>query len=310
MQCTSPVWLKDKGLYVPCNHCISCRIAYAREWSVRLMNEYETSFGKGSFITLTYSDDNLPSDMSIHKDELQRFFKRLRKKLGKHKIKYYACGEYGEKGHRPHYHAIVFGLSVMDMSIVLPDCWKLGFYKIMPVYYESCKYVCQYVMKKYNGDVAKEVYGDKEIPFRLSSLGLGKDYALKYRDEILSQGGVRMSGINKGLPKYYKILYERDDMLDCAQYWTENNLDPEDFKVLKEKTKKELDWRKAIIDKAIESKAEEQKAFEDWYSEFKPDDIVENCVLTPFDVWSRQVNKLRDLTVKAKCSLHDSKRKL
>lgn len=309
MQCTSPIWLEKRGLYVPCMHCMSCRISYAREWSVRLMNEFETSFGKGCFLTLTYATENLPADMSIHKDELQRFFKRLRKRLGEHKIKYYACGEYGEKNGRPHYHAIIFGLSVMDAMIVLPDVWKLGFFKVMPVHYESCRYVCNYVMKKYNGELAKEVYGDKEIPFRLSSLGLGKQYALQYREKILDKGGVTVQGVNKGLPKYYKQLYEKADLSDVAQYWSENNLTMSDWQEMKEIVKTH-GWRKEIIDKSKETQAKEEKAFNEWLEEFNPDSIVDGDLILSFDNWSRQVRKLRDLTVKAKCALHDSRRKL
>lgn len=78
MTCTSPVYLYDYQMYVPCNKCTACKIAHSREWSVRLIHELDY-YDKACFITLTYDDENLPFDGSISKRELQLFFKRLRK---------------------------------------------------------------------------------------------------------------------------------------------------------------------------------------------------------------------------------------
>ena len=44
---------------------------------------------------------------TLSKDDLQKFFKRLRKNYGK-KVRYFACGEYGPKHYRPHYHLLFF----------------------------------------------------------------------------------------------------------------------------------------------------------------------------------------------------------
>lgn len=273
------------------------------------MNEYETSFGKGCFLTLTYNNDNLPSDKSIHKDELQRFFKRLRKRVCKdfgkeHRVKYYACGEYGEKGDRPHYHAIIFGLSVMDAMIMLPDLWTLGFFKIMPVYYESCKYVCSYVMKKYNGDKAKEVYGTKQIPFRLSSQGLGKEYALKNKEQIIRNQGCILQGINKGLPKYYKTLYQRQDLADVANWCTDNDVDF--TKDIREVTL-HSGLYKDLTDKAKQRQQEEYDSYSRWLAETNPDSIVTNDI--SYYSWQKSVLKLRDLTIKAKCALYENSKR-
>lgn len=59
------------------------------------------------FITLTYSEKNIPENMSLEKSHLQKFFKRLRKQLTS-KVRYFAVGEYGTKKGRPHYHVILF----------------------------------------------------------------------------------------------------------------------------------------------------------------------------------------------------------
>lgn len=103
MQCSKPIFLKEKGLEVPCGKCINCRVSRSREWTIRLMNElqyYKTSL----FVTLTYDDEHLPSDNGLHISDLQKYFKRLRRDLdySNRKIKYFACGEYGDQFGRPH----------------------------------------------------------------------------------------------------------------------------------------------------------------------------------------------------------------
>lgn len=320
MQCTSPILLLKQGIRVPCMHCVSCRISYSREWAVRLMNEFETSHNKGCFITLTYDDEHLPKDNGLHKDDLQKFFKRLRKRLGEHKIKYYACGEYGDKEQiymspgakkphgRPHYHAIIFNLSVMDCSILLPDTWTFGFFKIMPVFYESCKYVTGYVMKKYNGEMAEENYGIAQTPFRLSSLGLGKSYALEHREKIISDLGVQQGGKNKGFPKYYQSLFEKQDIGDYLKDMT----DFEQYK-LKQSYNKNCPWKKAIKTRAIDRDTEEKEAYNEWLNVTNPDEVcnwpLERYCNSNFVAWQRNVAKLRDLTVKAKASLYEQKKR-
>nr|CAI9751296.1 replication initiation protein [Microvirus sp.] len=80
------------------------------------------------FVTLTYADEYVPihyySDpetglalpsMSLQKRDYQLFMKRLRKKFGDG-IRFYASGEYGSESFRPHYHAIIFGLELNDLT--------------------------------------------------------------------------------------------------------------------------------------------------------------------------------------------------
>jgi hypothetical protein len=117
-----------------------------------------------SFITLTYNNEHLPSDKSIHKEHLQKFFKRLRKNTGI-KLRYFACGEYGEQNNRPHYHAIIFGYDFPDRQLhtmrngnalyrspELEKAWTFGHSLIGEVSFQSCAYVARYVMKKRKGD--------------------------------------------------------------------------------------------------------------------------------------------------------------
>lgn len=105
---------RDMPVTVPCGRCIGCRLEYSRQWAVRCVHE-ASMHDENSFITLTYAPEHLPYDTSIHKEELQRFYKRFRKKLdaiyGRTKyydeekekwrykpnkpIRYFSSGEYG-----------------------------------------------------------------------------------------------------------------------------------------------------------------------------------------------------------------------
>lgn len=154
----------DMEVTVPCGRCTSCRLEHSRQWAVRCMHEAQMHDGN-SFITLTYAPEHLPEDYSVHKEELQKFFKRLRKNTGI-KLRYFACGEYGDENRRPHYHAIIFGYDFPDRELytktrtgdllyrspLLEKTWKYGFSLIGGVSFESAAYVARYVMKKRKGD--------------------------------------------------------------------------------------------------------------------------------------------------------------
>lgn len=255
MQCIRPIRIKS-GLMVPCGHCVACRIARTREWAVRLYHE-KSSWKETSFVTLTYDDDHLPVNNSLSKRELQLFFKRLRKQIVTNKIKYYACGEYGENTDRPHYHAIIYGFDGCSVkgSDLLKDEWPLGFVKCGSVTFDSCRYVCQYVQKKYDGLLAEKTYGCREPPFQLQSLGLGKDFALKHADQIRNNLDITIDGKHVGIPKYYvkKLGLE----LEMRTKAVESNLDDVQIK-LKHMTR--IDPRTDSLElKRLDIKSREQR---------------------------------------------------
>ena len=90
-----------------CGQCMECRLAYSREWAIRITHESQMH-GSNCFLTLTYDDEHLPRYGQLVKRDLQLFFKRLRKYAGR--FRYVAAGEYGEQNRRPHFHAAIFGL--------------------------------------------------------------------------------------------------------------------------------------------------------------------------------------------------------
>ena len=209
MTCTSPFRLKQKDGYVvelPCGHCMACRIARSREWASRIIHEM-VYYDKTVFITLTYNNENLPANLSLSKDELQRFFKRLRKSISPRKIRYFACGEYGDQHDRPHYHAIIFGLGLSESdTLSIQSAWDMGFTYSGTVTFNSARYVAGYVLKKYNGKVAEIVYDGKQAPFCLMSKGIGKQFVIDNSQYLSEHAGFTVQGSPVGLPRYYKEL--------------------------------------------------------------------------------------------------------
>jgi len=102
---------------------------------------------KRAFVTLTYDNQHLPSDGELVPKHITNFFKRLRKLLTGRKIRYFACGEYGEKSNRPHYHALLFGLDETEADLIA-RVWPFGSIHVGSVTKESVQYVCGYVLKK------------------------------------------------------------------------------------------------------------------------------------------------------------------
>lgn len=206
MECNYPRTLSKNYniITVPCGKCIACRINRTTMWTNRLLHELGEWKEGSSFVTLTYDEDYLPGNNSLVKSDLQKFFKRLRKDLDleDRKIKYYACGEYGEKYGRPHYHAIIYGLPIDDQELIKEN-WPYGMIKVGTVTQHSCRYVAGYIQKKYGGDLAKEKYGDNQPPFQLQSQGLGLNWALKNRNNLQKNGYITSQGKKFPVPKYY-----------------------------------------------------------------------------------------------------------
>lgn len=229
MQCTKPMLIKGQRL--PCGKCISCRMSKSREWYVRLYHEHVYS-PSAIFATFTYGDDHLPDPPFLNKRDPQLMFKSLRIGLDR-PIKYYLCGEYGDETLRPHYHAIIFGLSINDHSVrkyynqkthkwtsvatdgPLFSSWKKGNVILGTVTHDSIKYVTDYIFKKLYGDPAKA--DPKPQPFSICSQGLGKQWALDNRDYVSQHLSLTIHGVKMTLPRYYvNILNLQEEMTYAA----------------------------------------------------------------------------------------------
>lgn len=160
---------------VPCGRCIGCRLEKSKQWAIRISHE-ASLYQKNCFVTLTYNNEHLPSDGSIHLEHVQLFLKRLRKKYGNN-IRYFQCGEYGEKFARPHYHLCIFnhdfhdkkhlrvtpGGQILYTSDSLASLWPFGFHSIGQLTFQSAAYVARYVTKKLTGKksfIYKEYFSD------------------------------------------------------------------------------------------------------------------------------------------------------
>lgn len=210
MTCLHPITPSNRvgwnlSALVPCGRCAACRVNRAEDWKNRMVWESDY-FEDVSFVTLTYDDDHLPLDRSVDKRELQLFFKRLRKDLGKRKIKYFACGEYGEQGGRPHYHAVIFGInSVIDSECVRQN-WGKGNVSLSIFKAERARYVSGYLLKEVDSSV--DLTGCTK-PFALMSKKIGKAFALSNKDRILnSEKPLTVQGKPVALPRYFRKLLD------------------------------------------------------------------------------------------------------
>lgn len=221
MLCAHPLYLKGHAEPVPCGQCCLCREQYAKQWAVRASVE-NLMHDKSVFLTLTYKPECLPEDRSVHKRDLQLFMKRLRKLCKNKKIRYFACGEYGDLSKLPHYHLIVYGISKNDPVFVnmlgrSGDCkaWPYGRCFVGDVTFQSCKYVAGYVAKKYKGKDALKHYQELgvEPEFCLSSRrpGIGGSYFDKYQDVVFNKGYVTISGKKYDIPKYFEDKKKAED---------------------------------------------------------------------------------------------------
>lgn len=208
---------------IPCGGCIGCRLDRAREWSIRCLHEAKMH-DANSFITLTYSEENVPKDGSLDYTHFQKFIRSFRKTIGP--IRFFMCGEYGDNTLRPHYHAILFGYQFPDLkywgtspaghkiyrSEQLEKLWKWGNSTVGQVTRQSAGYVARYCMKKITGDAAEEHYKGRTPEFARMSLkpGIGADFFFKYQGDILPNDYIIDEGWKIPVPKYYDKLYNGD----------------------------------------------------------------------------------------------------
>lgn len=212
---------------VPCGQCVGCRLERSRIWAIRCIHE-KRLHSESAFLTLTYSDENIPADGGLRKRDLQLFMKRLRKARFPG-IRFYACGEYGETTLRPHYHVLLFNTDFTDKrfyknsksneplytSKELQTLWPAGHSSIGTVTFQSAAYCARYILKKQLGpkDQVDAYYGGREKEFTVMSRrpGIGYDWFLKYQKEAYKSDSVIMNGKEVGIPRYYDTKYEGVD---------------------------------------------------------------------------------------------------
>lgn len=149
-KCLSP------SFYGRCRKCEACLKTRLRSWVFRMMLEamlYPPNYT--TFLTLTYRNSDLPGDDDQAKEQLQKFFKRVRREMmgesgkGKSGLRYVAGLEKGTKGTcRYHWHIILYGFPIgLVNKHFLAKKWTHGFIDWLPSNPRRMSYVCKYAIK-------------------------------------------------------------------------------------------------------------------------------------------------------------------
>lgn len=240
--------LHKHEIAIPCGKCEACLKNKRLEQSLRITHEIE-QYEENCFITLTYNNDNLPytdgkniiRGVSEPSEELyptlciedyQKWLKRFRKRVEAFthkKIRYFIVGEYGSKGQRPHYHAIIFGWKPHDLkehkfhggywtyrSEFIEKTWKLGFSEVgINVNAGVAKYCAQYVTKKFVKHDRPKFVLDEFVRSSKMNGGIGSKFLHRFHKQISEQGYILSlnrktgQGYKSSIPKYYLTLLEK-----------------------------------------------------------------------------------------------------
>lgn len=264
MTCVNP-YVISIGRAFGCGRCYYCRIKKSKVWTHRIILE-ASQHEFNSFITLTYNDENLPEGGTLVKRDLQLFFKRLRKNIAPSKVRYFAVGEYGDSGRRPHYHVALFGYApcfegaiyrgsvcVCSSCSGIASAWKsssgvpLGFVSVGALEPASAAYVAKYATKCMAEGDRDVRYPDGCIPpFSVQSLkpGIGTAFC----DSIASE----------------LVLAQRTDISDIPSHLSHGTIRRPIGRYLRNKVRERLGITKQrAVEYAYQKMDEEMQAMRD-----------------------------------------------
>lgn len=260
-------------IQLPCGQCVQCRLQYSRNWADRCMleaqkyenNEFLTLTYDDEHLPHSKRVDLQTGEFvgeafTLVPKDLQDFLKRLRQAFARGKyrvnhydyfdkekiissevvtfpknknIRFYACGEYGDKYARPHYHIIVFNLTLNDKQFLFTNkqgtpnfasdlirtIWSKGHITLCPVTWETCAYTARYVMKKQKGPHSAEYYAERGVLpefVRMSRKpGIARDYYEQNKADIYWYDAIYLkkgSKVEKIRPsRYYDKLFDVDE---------------------------------------------------------------------------------------------------
>ena len=249
MKVIGPEMMDQMAMTMPCGKCVECMRNKRMEQATRITHEIE-GHEDNCFITLTYNNESIPMTdgqndargiqddsrfiptlrIKDYQDWLKRFRKKIKLYYGKD-VRYFIVGEYGTKGKRPHYHAVIFGWKPDDLvehkycgkywtyrSKFVEKTWKFGFIEIgVDVNAGVAKYCAQYVTKKFNKEDRPNELAFPEF-VRASKMegGLGACFVRKFHHQIAEQGYILTLNRQTGkaykcsIPGYYKKLLEKE----------------------------------------------------------------------------------------------------
>lgn len=170
------------------------------------------------FSTFTYEVD--PDDGSLNREHLSSTVKRLRSRLAERNlgpVRFFACGEYGERNSRPHYHAALFGLNPEWLEHVdaawhglrSADRSAPGFTWHGSLTPQSAAYITGYVSKKLGGsDQARAaVLAGRTPEFVLMSRrpGIGLVAVPMLVEALTTREGSMYLALHKDVPTAFQI---------------------------------------------------------------------------------------------------------
>lgn len=229
-----------KSLTLPCGQCVGCRLERSRQWAMRCMHE-ASLYDQNCFVTLTYNNESVPFRHNLKYADFQRFLRSLRKRTGR-KIRFFACGEYGEQTWRPHFHALLFGYDFPDKKPIrlldaecdlftskfCEDIWNKGEVRLGAVTFESAAYVARYCMKKITGPNATAHYAridehgmysiTPEFAHMSLKPGIGAPWLAKFQSDVYPRDYVVVNGKEVKPPKYYDRLMEEGLEMDFVRF--------------------------------------------------------------------------------------------
>lgn len=222
--------VQSRYMQVPCGRCVGCKLERARNHTIRIMHESQMH-EHNSFLTLTYSDNHLVrnySNATLVPEHLQLFWKRLRKELSPTRIRYFACGEYGSRRSRPHYHACLFGYNFPDKTLfsseggnnlytsnLLNRIWSHGNCIIGNLTPNTAAYVARYIVDKFSGHEST-FYDELGITPEFVTMsrrpGIGASWFERFSGDIYPHDQVVLEGgVKSRPPRYYDKLFSKEN---------------------------------------------------------------------------------------------------
>lgn len=228
MYCTNPNFIGGVG-FIPCRKCKACEIAKKKEWADRLIIE-STYWPFSYFVSLTYDPEHMPPDLSLRPKDMVDWKKRLGYYVGRVPQLYY-CGEYGDKGDLPHYHAIIFCDSDQFHNIL--KSWDFGRISVEYCTPERCSYTAGYTTEKldkpertdgrhpeFHGASRKPPLGYRLLFDLLEKLATDEGFRERILRRPYPPYSVNIGGKNIRLPPYIRNK--------LAPFWREYNAEKQE----------------------------------------------------------------------------------
>lgn len=213
----------DYYIDVPCGRCYHCRKSYKTQWNLRLQHEFSSitrvQQNNSYFVTLTFSDEHLPSKHPSKRDVspfVRKFLERVRKKYNV-SVRHWIVSEYGDNTQRFHFHGILFDVPFPIWQ--LEKYWSYGFVTYSKLTPKRITYVTTYVNKQIKGLLEDEHLRQ----YVFTSPGIGKNF--------LSNSDISKRSHYDGVPVPFTYLNGRPYAL--PRYYRQKLFTEQELKTLK-----------------------------------------------------------------------------